>query len=919
MTFLLEKIVPLVEQEATLLKGVRGEVRSVRDELESMRAFLRVADARSDRDDDLKAWVKQVRDVAFETEDVLDEFLLRLAQHRGHGFFAFLRKTARNIKTLPWRHQIATDIQGIKTRVKEISERRQRYSHYSQEQGSSSAAISYTWYDSRGNALLLDEADLVGIEKPKDELIGLLVKEESRLGVVAVVGMGGSGKITLVKKVFDDPIVKGYFKCQALIVVSQTFKIEELLRDMIHQLFKANMEPVPQGLDTKNETALKSILKDSLQSKRFFVFLDDIWSINAWESFNCVLPDNGFGSRIIVTTRSIDIASSCKNYYGHVYHINHLQPKEAWVLFCRKAFKLNPENRCPPHLENLSQNFLRRCKGLPLAIVAIGGLLSRKAQTQMEWNIIHRSLGVDLDEDEELNNVKNILLLSYNDLPYYLKSCFLYLSIYPEDYSIQRMKLIRYWIAEGFVEKKESMTLTKEEIAERYFNELINRNLIQIAGLDDGGRVKTCKIHDLMRDVLVIKSGEENFACLVSEQITNQNGRARRLSICNSGENVLKDTFFSSVRSLFIFGIDDFSNSSVSHTCFSGFRLLKVLDLEGAPIDKFPSGIANLLHLKYLSLRKTNVKELPKSLGRLKNLETLDLKQTYVSELPKEIIKLQQLRHLLVYRYDVESYVDFDAVKAFRVPEYIGGLIALQKLAFVDASYGTSIFRALGRLTQLRRLGIRRLRGGDGAELCESIAKMGHLLSFDVGSSDENELLDLRSLTSPPPLLQHLYIEGRIEELPNWCRSLYNLARIKLRWSKIKVDPTEALHSLPNLVQLELYGAYDGEQLCFLTGGFQRLKILWLMKLEGLKLVKVEEGTMPHLQELEIRRCETLEKVPVGIEGLINLKSLHFYDMPAEIRRSIKPDEGEDHWRVAHIPYVRFTYWTGKGWKRHRL
>ncbi|KAL7164751.1 hypothetical protein ACSBR2_040622 [Camellia fascicularis] len=149
-----------------------------------------------------------------------------------------------------------------------------------------------------------------------------------------------------------------------------------------------------------------------------------------------------------------------------------------------------------------------------------------------------------------------------------------------------------------------------------------------------------------------------------------------------------------------------------------------------------------------------------------------------------------------------------------------------------------------------------------------------------VKATEEDEIIDLDSLSLPPRLLRTLYLEGCLQRLPHWIPSLHNLVRVCLRWSKLRdIDPLQSFQGLPNLLELELDQAYEGEGLCFQSGGFQRLKRLSIYRLKGLRWVSVEAGSMPHLEELYIGNCKLVDKLPFGIEHLTSLKYLHFVYM----------------------------------------
>ncbi|KAK2973041.1 hypothetical protein RJ640_020401, partial [Escallonia rubra] len=473
-----------------------------------MRAFLSKAEAKEESDPQLKVWIKQVRDVAYDTEDILDEFILRLASNRRDGFFGSLYRITWYAKKIQTRHQIASKIQRIRPRIDHIFENYVGFDPH----GSSSTVINNAWLDRRGDALLIEEAELVGIEQPKRQLISWLVNDDSGLKVVSVAGMGGSGKTTLVKKVYEDTEVKRHFQSHVWITVSQSFKIEELLKHIILQLFDEVKQAVPQAVETMASHSMKELIREFLRQSRYVLVLDDVWSSDAWIAMEIALPDNSRGSRVLLTTRDFDIASACcSKTRGKKYTMNALSPEESWTLFCTKVFQ---GNDCPQPLYPLSKCILEKCEGLPLAIVAMGGFLATKDRRVEEWDMVWRSLGDELESNDQFGFMKRILFLSYFDLPSHLKVCLLYLSVFPEDYEIEKTRLIRLWIAEGFVQVREGKTL--EEVAENYLNNLVNRSLVQAADTTGDGRLRTCRVHDILREMILSKSREQSIGTIIS-------------------------------------------------------------------------------------------------------------------------------------------------------------------------------------------------------------------------------------------------------------------------------------------------------------------------------------------------------------------------------------------------------------------
>ncbi|XP_022717075.1 disease resistance protein RPM1-like [Durio zibethinus] len=915
VSFLLEKLASFLQNEVELLRGIPEDLEYIKDELQSMKAVLRVADSVGESNQELKFWVRQVREVAYDTEDILDEYRLDVVNDHTQGIGAVLYNVWCFTKNLKAQHGIVSKIRGIKSRISNISARRPNYDNNgTNEQGPSSTAAVNPWLDRRGDALLLDSVDLVGIDEPKTQLINWLVEGNSGRKVVSVVGMGGSGKTTLVKQVYDNAKVKKHFAVHVWFTISHPLKIEELLRNMVRHLFDAIRRPVPQGVDDMDATLLKMVIKAFLQQRRYLIVLDDVWHINEWAVVDYALANNGRGSRVLLTTRNSEVAStSCIESEDKAFYVKPLSPDESWDLFCKKCFRRSP---CPPELEKHSRRILEKCEGLPLAIVAISGVLATKRRTVAEWETVYRSLGAEIEDNSKLINFKEVLLLSFNDLPYHLKSCFLYLCLFPEYHLIEKMRLIRLWIAEGFVEVKEGKT--QEEVAEDYLDELLNRSMIQVAGTANDGRVRTCRIHDLLREIIISNARDQNFVAVVKDQNATWSDKVRRLAMHNTFPNAQHDKNVSHLRSLFMFGMGDPLSCSSTNTLLipNTCRLLKVLDLRGVPIQTFPEEVINLRLLRYLSLRDTKIKTIPSSIGKLQDLETLDLKHSQVAELPVEILKLRRLRHLLVYRYEFTSYSRFHSKYGFKALSGIGTLQSLQKLCFMEVNHDNALIIELGKLTQLRRLGIANLRKEDGRLLCSSIEKLINLRALSIVSSVKDGFIDLQCLSSPPEFLQRLYLYGRLEKLPEWIPSLESLAVVYLKWSRLPDDAFESLQNLPNLIHLELLQATEGDTLSFKAGGFKKLEHLGIDKFEGLKYIEVEKGAMPCLENLSIQRCKLLERVPLGIEYLTKLKVLEFFDMPEELIMNLRPDaQGGDYSKVANIPEVYYTYWRNGEWE----
>ncbi|CAL5347925.1 unnamed protein product [Camellia sinensis] len=878
---------PLLASEVELLRGVRKEMVSIKAELERIHSFLKDAESRAETGDEgVKIWVKQVRQVAYRIQDVVDEHILFVLPKQP-GLFGSLHKVIRKITKLKPRHEIASQIQDNGTTIREIKEGADRYGFSTSSLSEhSSTRKDNMWRDPRLASLFIGDDEVVGIESPKYELISRLVDQnQSERAVISVVGMVGIGKTTLAKKVYDSQEVVAHFTCKAWITVSQSYKPEELLKTMIKELSGIYVLP-DEGIES-----LIVKLRGYLSEKRYVIVFDDVWETDFWGSIRNALPKNSEGSRVIVTTRKDQVAAFCtETSVDHVHELQALSQETAWKLFCTKAFQLDFGGHCPPDLEEVSQAIVRKCQGLPLAIAAIGGLLSTKNKGISEWQKFYGSMNSELERNPDLKSISKILLFSYNDLPHDLKSCFLYFGIMPEDYSIKAGRLIRLWIVEGFVEEQNGKTL--EEVAEEYLTELIHRRLVLVSTTKFDGRVGRCQVHDVVREIILSKSKEFSLCQIVERENSSFNATTRRLSMhmryCNM-DKVMKSISKSPVHSVLLFQEGELPKKPLLGTLAANFKLLKVLDLEDAHLDQLHEEVGNLFILRYLSIRSTQVEIIPKSIGKLQSLQTLDLKHCRIRELPFDISRLHKLRHLIAYsrNYEPEYLNDIIGVK---IQGGIGGLEELQSLWYVETN--DVLIKELEKLRQLRKLGITKLEREHGRALCAAIEKMTYLERLSVWTSSDDEILDLQYISSPPLYVQFLYLTGRLEKLPEFDQE---------RSSK---SPSS----------LSLWDAYDGEQLYFEVGRFQKLKELSLVGLKGLNSVIIEEGALPLLEKLTIEPSPQLKEVPSGIHHLRNLKILGFVGMPEEFinRMELKPNQGKDYLIVKHIPRVELWCRIGK-------
>ncbi|WJX30563.1 hypothetical protein P8452_19087 [Trifolium repens] len=921
--FALGEVFQFLKEETNLLTGVHRDFSDIKDELESIQVFLKDADRRAadeaDTNDGIRTWVKHMREVSFRIEDVIDEYLRMIHRTDPPGFGSLVRKIPSLTKTFIPRHKIAAEIQDIKLSIRAIRERSERYNfQISHEQGSSSSSNSTgetengRWRDPRLSSLFIKETEIVGLEGPREELFGWLLEGAAERTVISVVGMGGLGKTTLAKLVFDSQKVTAHFDCRACIAVSQSYTVRGLLIKMMEEFCKETKDPLPKRLSKMDDQSLVIEVRKYLQHKRYLIFFDDVWQEDFSDQVELAMPNNNKGSRIIITTRMMQVADFFKkSSLVYVHNLELLTPKNAWELFCKKAFRSELGGRCPPELEALSKEIVQKFKQLPLAIVAIGGLLSAMSKTMIGWKKLSENLSLELGRNTHLTSLTKILSLSYDSLPHYLKPCILYFGIYPEDYSINRKRLTRQWIAEGFVKSDERRT--SEQVAEEYLSELIQRSMVQVSEVNFEGRDHACQVHDLLRDVIIRKMNDLSFCRFVHKESESLAvGKTRRLSINTSPDSVLKSTNISRFRAIHVFEKGGSLEHFMSKLC-SKSRILKVLDIEGTSLNRIPKNLGSLFHLRYINLRNTKIQVLPKSVGELHNLETLDIRYTLVREIPIEIKKLRKLRNLLALHRNFEAkYSLFGFTSGVQMQKGIKNMTSLQQLYYVEVNHGgVDLIQEMKMLRQLRRLGLRNVKREHGNALCAAIVEMKHLEDLNITTIGEDETINLNFVSSPPQL-QRLHLKAKLETLPDWIPKLEYLSEIKLAMSNLKNDPLQSLKNLPNLLRFSLWDdAYDGEILHFQNEGFLKLKRLDLSRLNRVNYILIDRGTLPSLEYLTMGGIPQLKEVPSGIMHLDNLKVINFTEMPAEFVESIDPDKGIDYWIIKHVPLVSIHHSIG--------
>ncbi|PVH31842.1 hypothetical protein PAHAL_9G246100 [Panicum hallii] len=853
----IEKLAGLAAGEYNLQKGLKGEIRFLQSELESMKGALeKVSSTPGDRlDIQDKIWARDLRELSYDIEDGIDTFM------------KFIDRSVGLYRKAKIRHGMATEIRDIKTRVEEVAKRHGRYKI-------NSDVAMPVMIDPRLFSQYTEAKELVGIDEARDELIKIL-EEENEVSmqqhgkIVSIVGFGGLGKTTLAKAVYEK--IRARFDCCAFVSVSQTPNLKKLFKGLLCDLGKKNNE------ETLDESRLIKVLREFLQEKRYFIVIDDIWDISVWKMIRCALPDNDVGYTIITTTRNYDVAERA----GGAYKLKPLSLNNSRKLLYRRIFgsknKDNNEDRekCPEEeLAEVSDRILKKCSGVPLAIITMASLLACKARNKIDWYEVYNSVGTGLENNLDVKNMRKILSFSYYELPCHLRTCLLYLSIFPEDFEIDKDHLIRMWIAEGFIQS-EKQGKSVFELGESYFNVLINRSMIQPIHNSSTGMVNSCRVHDMVLDLIRSLSSEENFIAVLSDMdSTSPSSTIRRLSLQNGNSHVVAHATTRSLlqhaRSVVIFP------SAVAQVpALGSCRVLRVLDLCECDLSQANSlkYLGNLYQLRYLGLCETSISQLPGEIGNLQFLQTLDVRGNTISWLPSGVVQLTNLMFL---------YIDGST----KVPNGIGNLTCLEQLSQLRIDGSTiNIVEELGQLTELRQLDIILDEWNDklleGLRMLQKIQKLYILVhpgQRSIGGLDAwvapRHIRDLCTVYS-----------GWFSTLPAWVNPslVPDLTRLKIAVRELHQVDLDILGRLPALRSLLL--EVDNKNLGILqgfvvgAGSFPCLVSCWFSRFVW--PVVFQQGAMPRLRELllwllfYVREGGGIASSDGGLDlGLGNLPSL---------------------------------------------
>ncbi|KAJ3703958.1 hypothetical protein LUZ61_007663 [Rhynchospora tenuis] len=845
VNFVASKLGELILKEAELLGGVGDQVKLVEKELKRIQCCLKDADSKQRKGDaQAENWLNELREVAYNIEDAIDTFYLQLeddhqpvdednnyARQKICCCFGKLKNLGQKALKVPGLHNLAIELGDILKELEEIFKSKDKYG-IKPLQDESIRREPVMMPHRRAAYEDVNETEVVGLDADKKNILKLLFSHEEtpRRSVISIFGPGGLGKTTLAQIVYKrSSTSENHFQYHIMLPVSQNYSLSELLRKMLKS------EPKNQDVGDLM-TELKCFLNEKI---RYLIILDDVWDVALWDKLQHALPDHNNGSRVLITTRDYNVAKSA-NPNMRPYELHLLDNDKSQDLLLRKAL---PYQTCPTILRDIADQIAIKCKGLPLALIVVGSILKTKNQTRSAWEKVLRTM----DWHSDGKGCMDVLAMSYEEMPYYLKACFLYVASFPEDHEISAKCLIKMWIAEGFIPFEDKKTM--EETAEDYLEQLFQRSMVQVSSQHSNGSFKYCRVHDLLREFAIHEAGKENFVTIFPkpEGINHPDRVTRRVSL-QADCSEFKKCIGPNTRSLLWFGLrnNPLYNFSMSN---NEFKLLRVIEIVGVSETEL-MGIDRLIHLKYLGFRNCGRLKLTNgcSLGRLKNLQTLDFRRTLVENgPPTDLWTIETLRHVM---WDAMVDSPYSGPPSNAVPRN------LQTLRWISG-VETWQENRLPHLNKLQKLGldngcINKPEIINWDVVVHLFKTLSNLLSLGIRGWDIPEEIVYPKAIPNFENLETLYLEGRWSRNVNLEASCFPpyLVKLTLVTPLFEQDPMPQLGNLKSLMKLRLEGRVCciGEgMIC--SSGFPVLETLHLA-LYKIKSFTVMEGVMPNLKHL---------------------------------------------------------------------
>ncbi|XP_062007965.1 putative disease resistance protein RGA3 [Rosa rugosa] len=940
-----------VQQQVKLVVDVKKEVANLRDNFRAIKAVLKDAEERQVKEDSVKLWLDNIRDVSNEMEDVLDDWnteILKLQIEKqekedGNALDTTKKKVCLCIPTAFFcsgqvtrfisRRDIAQKIKDLNERLAKIANMRQNFNFQYPKSGTELIERQKT-------TSFVDQT--FGRVDEKELLVDMLLSESNPEGqspiVIPIVGMGGIGKTTLSQLAYNDKRVQENFKDRIWVCVSDPFDELNIAKTILARL-GGNVNSISSDLD-----AFFECLQKSIEGKKFLLVLDDVWNQDymKWANLKLHLQKGVVGSKIIVTTRKEEVATMM-GAPDNTINLKVLSDENCWSLFAGIAFTNRNQDECQI-LEPIGREIVKKCKGLPLVAKTLGGLMRCK-KAKKEWQDVLSSEIWELDTMEQ--QVFQPLLLSYYDLTPMIQRCLLYCVTFPKDLLIKKKVLIELWMSQGFLGSVENKKKTIIDVGESYFDNLVMRSFFQNFKQDKFGDIKQCQMHNIVHDFLQYLTKNE---CLIVEV----KGGEKRIEL--PADNKLGHlTITFAPKGPFPVSLDhcqrlrtittfDCKITSLSRELILQLKCVRTLNLSDNLIEEVPDEVGVLVHLRYLDLSDNwRLKKLPDSLCNLVNLQTLRVDECHgLKKLPEAMGKLTSLQHL---------HAKIGRWPPLKLPKSIARLKSLRTLD-LDVIIGDEEGEGEGegegsrdeegfRLSDLRDMdelqgklrielvGKLKDSAASDAEKAKLVNKK-HLLHLGLGFPCESESEGNQSTIEeavlnalqPNSNLESLWIEGYDGSTlyPNWTSSLINLK--SLTFSRCNVCNHVPLSVLGYLGSLETLTfqhmekvkkvgfEYSLDHQVILFPNLKQLEFSFMGEWEECDDDENDATSssptcfMPRLSTLSIEYCFKLKTLPDFLPRKTPLLQNLIINGCFILSESCKDRQGPEWSKISHIPNI---------------
>ncbi|GER51175.1 NBS-LRR type resistance protein [Striga asiatica] len=876
--FLLTKVTEVLTWYTDLITGAENDLQQLNNELGMCKSFLLDAARRPKKEEFFREIERQIREVVYDADDTIDSCLTQANRAKA-------RAKSKSNKLSKWgkkvvdKVDISLPLQVKALRTDKVAPVLEKMKLYLETHDSGSGSSGTTYDESPSHAFELPsfrKDNVVGLEDEEERIVNCLLEPWHELDIIPIIGMPGLGKTTIAYKVYESQVIRREFPVRIWVYVTQVLNRKDVLLTILKDF-------TSQDLSAWTEHQLTQEVRRRLTGAgRFLLVMDDVWSVEVWNAISDVLPMRNDRAKVLITSRYTKVGDHA-NPGRDLLQLRRMREDESWRLLRLQVFG-RQDYDCPKPLLNTGRLISQQCKGLPLAVVVIGGvLLDHLKKTRNlnlvrnEWLEVSNNVGENVKNNKDVN-VREIVEMSYKRLPDYLRDCFVYLGVFPEDYRIPARTLTHLWIAEGFVRAEEGKSL--EKTARDYLQELIDRNLVQVTERNPNDEVRTCQVHDLVRAHCTLKAADKELNLYQEIKLSNEGvfttsdiAKCRRLCIhAGLPEFLSRRQKGPRVRSFLSFNkapVDlDAKDTPVIADLFD---LLRVLDTSSIKFQRFPEGVTKLMHLRYITISVEDADALPPAISNLLNLQTLVVNtSSNFLTIEANIWAMTQLRHIIT--------------KAAIILDVKGGEGEagenLQTLSRLAPDYCTE--KVFDKVRNLKKLGIR-----------------GRLaILFGVKRSlEELRLLEKLKLVNDKSVSDRIYVFPEYNFFPAGLKRL-TITSTHLDWTHMS-----KLARINSLQVLKLRGkAFVGRDWRAVGHGFLNLHYL-LIQDTDLAVWDVTPDFFPSLRTLVLRSCDKLVEIPEGVTESLEILDVDGVSASAvnsardiEMRKAALKGQCESRW-----------------------